>query len=58
MKAKIGFFVLPLIALSCAGLVAQAPDLGPGFTKVKDADWHDQNRLGANIDAAYKSVKK
>jgi cyclase len=22
------------------------------------ADWHDQNRLGANIDAAYKSVKK
>jgi len=21
------------------------------------ADWHDQNRLGANIDAAYKSVK-
>ena len=22
------------------------------------ADWHDQERLGANIDAAYKSVKK
>jgi cyclase len=22
------------------------------------ADWHDQNRLAANIDAAYKSVKK
>jgi hypothetical protein len=22
------------------------------------ADWHDQNRLGVNIDAAYKSVKK
>src|SRR5262245_7753509 len=22
------------------------------------ADWHDQDRLGANIDAAYKSVKK
>ncbi|MGH7826079.1 MAG: MBL fold metallo-hydrolase [Candidatus Binatia bacterium] len=22
------------------------------------ADWHDQNRLGANIDAAYRSVKK
>jgi cyclase len=22
------------------------------------ADWHNQNRLGANIDAAYKSVKK
>lgn len=22
------------------------------------ADWHDQNRLGANIDAAWKVVKK
>ncbi|MGH7875577.1 MAG: hypothetical protein ACREQO_25575 [Candidatus Binatia bacterium] len=22
------------------------------------ADWHDQERLGANIEAAYKSVKK
>jgi hypothetical protein len=22
------------------------------------ADWHDQERFGANIDAAYKSVKK
>jgi cyclase len=22
------------------------------------ADWHDQNRLGVNIEAAYKSVKK
>lgn len=21
------------------------------------ADWHDQNRLGANIDAAWKAVK-
>jgi len=22
------------------------------------ADWYDQDRLGVNIDAAYKSVKK
>jgi cyclase len=29
-------FLLPLIALSCAGHVAQAPELGSGFTKVKD----------------------
>ncbi|MGH7795761.1 MAG: MBL fold metallo-hydrolase [Candidatus Binatia bacterium] len=36
MKSKVGFLILPLMALSCAGLVAQAPDLGPGFTKVKD----------------------
>ena len=36
MKAKIGFLILPLMALSCATLVTQAPDLGPGFTKVKD----------------------
>ena len=36
MKAKVGFLILPLIALSCAGHVAQAPDLGPGFSKVKD----------------------
>ena len=35
MKAKIGFLILPLMALSCATLVT-APDLGPGFTKVKD----------------------
>jgi cyclase len=36
MKAKIGLLVLPLLALSCAGMVAQGPDLGPGFSKVKD----------------------
>jgi len=45
MKAKIGFFVLPLIALSCAGLVAQAPDRGPGFTKVKDGIYMLRTRL-------------
>ena len=36
MKAKIGLLILPLMALSCASMVAQAPDLGPGFTRVKD----------------------
>jgi cyclase len=36
MKMKFGLFILPLMALSCAGHVAQAPDLGPGFTQVKD----------------------
>ena len=28
------------------------------LTMPEYADWHDQDRLGANIDAAYKSVKK
>ncbi|HKY10162.1 MAG TPA: MBL fold metallo-hydrolase [Candidatus Binatia bacterium] len=36
MKARFGLFALPLIALSCAGHVAQAPELGPGFSKVKE----------------------
>ena len=36
MRARFGLFILPLMALSCAGIVAQGPDLGPGFTKVKD----------------------
>jgi len=36
MKAQFGLFILPLMALSCAGVVAQGPDLGPGFTQVKD----------------------
>jgi len=36
MKATIGLLILPLMALSCASMVAQAPDLGPGFTRVKD----------------------
>jgi cyclase len=36
MKAKIGFLILPLVAISCASMVTQAPDLGPGFTKVQD----------------------
>jgi cyclase len=36
MKAKIGFFIPLFVALLCAGFVAQAQDLGPGFTKVKD----------------------
>ena len=36
MKTKLGLLVLPLVALSCAGHVAQGPELGPGFSKVKD----------------------
>jgi cyclase len=36
MKIKFGLFIVPLIALSCAEHVAQAPELGPGFSKVKD----------------------
>lgn len=36
MKTRFGLFLLPLIALSCAGHVAQTPELGPGFSKVKD----------------------
>lgn len=36
MKTRFGLFLLPLIALSCAGHVAQAPELGTGFMKVKD----------------------
>jgi cyclase len=36
MKTRFGLFLLPLIALSCAGHVAQAPELGSGFMKVKD----------------------
>ena len=36
MKTKIGFLVLSLIAPLCAGFVARAQDLGPGFTKVKE----------------------
>jgi cyclase len=36
MKTRLGLLFLPLIAVSCAGHVAQAPELGPGFMKVKD----------------------
>jgi hypothetical protein len=36
MKTRFGLFILPLLTLSCAGMVAQGPDLGPGFSKVKD----------------------
>jgi cyclase len=36
MKARIGFFVVLWAFLLCAAFMAQAQDLGPGFTKVKD----------------------
>ncbi len=36
MKARIGFFVPLFAALLCAGLAAQAQDLGPGFHKIKE----------------------
>jgi len=36
MKIRLGFFVLVSVALLCVELTAQAQDLGPGFTKVKE----------------------
>ena len=36
MKIRLGFFVLVSVALLCVGYSAQAQDLGPGFTKVKE----------------------
>jgi hypothetical protein len=73
MKVRLRFFFFISVAFLCAGFFVQAQELGPGFTKAQGkslaeikkelkmpeyADWHDQERLSVNIDAAYKSVKK
>jgi len=36
MKSRLNFFFLVSVALLCVGFSAQAQELGPGFTKVKD----------------------
>ena len=54
-----GFYTLLLKRVG--DMVAQGKSLAEIKNELKMpeyGDWHDQNRLGANIDAAYKSVKK
>jgi hypothetical protein len=53
MKTRIGFFVGEMAALG-----KSLAEIKKDLRMPEYADWHDQNRLGVNIEVAYESVKK